>query len=65
MPSMVSDACVVRVACVVSSVTGLYGTGFECTIIGCESAPLALTMRPMTGPVIDEPSGFFATGTTT
>ena len=31
----------------------------------CESVPLAFMMRPTTGPVMDEPSAFFATGTTT
>ena len=62
---MVSAACVVRVASFVSRLAGRYGTGFEWTIIGCELTPLTLTMRPRTGPVIDEPSGFFAMGTTT
>ena len=53
-----------RRACV-SRLAGLYGTGFAFTSIGCESGPLALTIRPITGPVIGEPSRFFATGTVT
>src|SRR5713101_4093781 len=64
-PSMLSDACVVSAACVVSRLNGLYGTGLPWTNICCELGPLTLTMRPMTGPVTGEPSGFFATGTTT
>ena len=64
MPSMVSWSCDSRCACDVSRVTGLYAMGFECSIIGEELGPLALRIRPMTGPVIDEPSGFFAMGTT-
>ena len=64
-PSMLSEAWVVRVAFVVSRLAGLYGTGLPCTNIGCESGPRALTMRPRTSPVTGEPSGFFATGTTT
>ena len=64
-PSMLSDACVVRVACVVSRLIGLYGIGLVWTNIDCEPGPLTLTMRPITRPVTGEPSGFFATGTTT
>jgi hypothetical protein len=48
----------------VSSVTGLYGIGFECSMIGDEFGPLALRMRPSTLPVIGEPSRFRAIGTT-
>src|ERR1700675_2550274 len=62
---MVSDACVVRLALLVSSVTGRYGTGLEWMIIGCEFFPATLRMRAITRPVIGEPSGFFATGTMT
>ena len=64
MPSMVSWSCVSSVACVVSEVIGLYGMGFECSMIGCELTPPTFMIRPMTSPVIGEPSGFFATGTT-
>ena len=35
-PSIVSWSCVSSVACVVSRVTGLYGIGFECSMIGRE-----------------------------
>src|SRR5213593_2061069 len=64
-PSMVSARCVVSFAFVVSSVIGLYGTGFALMINGRESGPLALTMRPSTRPGTGEPSGFFAIGTVT
>ena len=64
-PSMVSEVCVVSLAFVVSSVAGLYGTGFALTIIGCELGPPAFTILPMTRPLIGEPSGFFAMGTMT
>src|SRR5215470_12117964 len=64
-PSVVSAAWVVNVAFVVSSVAGLYGTGFALTSIGCELTPLAFTMRPMTRPLTGEPSGFLAIGTIT
>ena len=36
----------------------MYGTGLALTIIGRESGPLALTIRPMTRPVTGEPSRF-------
>src|SRR5207344_42876 len=65
LPSTVSCVCVVSVACVVSSEAGLYGRGLFCTRIGCEPGPLRFTMRPSTVPVIGEPSGLCATGTTT
>src|SRR5262245_24419820 len=57
--------CVVSLAFVVSSVAGLYGTGFALTIIGCELGPRAFTILPMTRPLIGEASGFFAMGTIT
>ena len=38
--------------------------GFECSMIGCEFTPPTFMIRPNTMPVIDDPSGFFATGTT-
>src|SRR5688500_5624793 len=65
LPSIVSDSCVTSVAFVVSRLAGLYGSGFAFTSIGCESGPLALTMRPMTKPVMGDPSRFRATGTVT
>src|SRR5689334_25231375 len=42
---------------------GLYGIGFECSMIGWEFAPGTFMIRPRTTPVMDEPSGFFGIGT--
>src|SRR5688572_23966782 len=64
-PVIVSDEISVRVSCAEFRSTGRYGIGFECTMIGEEFAPLALMMRPITRPLMLEPSAFFATGTTT
>jgi hypothetical protein len=64
LPSIVSPACVVMTALVVSRLAGSYGTLFWNTSKGCDSAPLALKIRPRTLPVMVEPSGPFATGTT-
>jgi hypothetical protein len=63
-PLTVSRVCVVSVALVVSSVAGRYGTGFDCTISGLESAPLWLTMRANTLPPTATPS-ILAIGTAT
>src|SRR4051812_32028879 len=65
-PSIVSAVRVTSVALVVSSDCGLYGTGFEWTIIGCDAGPaVGLLIRPITLPVIGVPSALTAIGTTT
>src|SRR5687767_11819174 len=64
-PSIVSPVRVTSVAFAVSSVAGLYGNGLLLSTSGCDAGPVALTMRPMTRPVMGDPFACFATGTTT
>src|SRR5436189_118359 len=46
-PSMVSCTRVTSVACVVSRVAGLYGRGFEWTMIGVNSQPIIVHSNPL------------------
>src|SRR5215831_6384217 len=65
LPSIDSCLWMTSFAFVVSSVAGLYGNGFVCGYMVCDAGPLAFMMRPNAGPVMEEPSAFFAVGTTT
>src|SRR5688572_23355604 len=64
-PSVCSAVWVTSLAFAVLRLTGLYGVGLVATYIADELGPLVFMIRAITRPVIGEPSGFLATGTTT
>src|SRR5262245_41496778 len=65
LPFVYSAVWVTRRAFAVFRSAGLYGVGLVATYIADESGAVVFMIRAMVRPVMEEPSAFFATGTTT